>query len=137
MQVVLTDPRLLTGLIAAGGAAVAAVWFYNRKRPTAEERERSRRLQVNESRRWIEGEITEADDSSVHYTYDFRGVEYSASQDVHALRHMLPENPALMVGRHVTVKFHPANPANSIIVCEEWTGLPGAPRGECSNSQGV
>lgn len=126
----------MTGLIAAGGAAVAAYWLHVRRRPTPEERERRRRLAVNESRRWIEGEVVEADEAAIHYTYDFRGVGYSASQDVHTLVHMLPANPGAMAGRHVTVKFHPANPANSIVVCEEWSGLPGAPRGRSSITKG-
>jgi hypothetical protein len=131
-----TDPRLLTGLIAAGGAAVTAYWWFSRRRLSPEEREKFRRLTVNQSRRWIEGEVSEADESSVHYTYDFRGVSYAASQEVHSLVHMLPANPGLMVGRHATVKFDPANPANSIVICEEWSGLPGAPRAQSQKSEG-
>lgn len=129
----LIDPRVLVGVIAATGAAAAGVWLAMRRRPSPEERERARRLEVNQSRRWIEGEIQDADERSIHYSYDFRGVGYSASQDVHDLTHMLPANPASLIGRLATVKFDPGNPANSIVVCEEWSGLPAPARGVENN----
>jgi hypothetical protein len=118
----------MAGLVAAAGIAAAGYWALARRRESPEEKEKRRRLAVNVSRRTIEGEIVEADASAVHYIYEFRGVEYHASQDVRALPEALPENPARLIGP-VTVKFDPANPANSIVVCEEWSGLPQLRRG--------
>jgi hypothetical protein len=50
------------------------------------------------------------------------GVVYTASQDLAALQSLLPRDPMTMVGP-VSVKFDPRNPANSIVLCEDWTGL--------------
>lgn len=129
------DQRLLTALAVGGIAAAALVWHFARgNRTSPEERERMRRLKVNGSRRWIEGEVAEADESVIHYSYEFRGVTYSASQDVSALKELLPADPALLIGRLVTVKFDPVNPANSIVLCEEWSGLPAFQRGPAADN---
>ena len=55
------------------------------------------------------------------------GVVYTASQDVAALQQLLPRDIMTMVG-HVSVKFDPRSPANSMVVCEEWSGLAAAGR---------
>ena len=55
------------------------------------------------------------------YTYSVGGVEYSATQDVSSIREHLPEDAAL--AGPATVKYIPRNPANSIVICEEWSGL--------------
>jgi len=68
--------------------------------------------------------ITEASEDLIHYQYELRGVAYFASQDVSGLRAWLPEEPARLIGA-VSVKYDPRNPANSIVLCEEWSGLPG------------
>jgi hypothetical protein len=111
------------GLATAGFAALGlVVWLYSR-RMTPEERERQRRLALNRRARTCEGFITGADSDTVHYTYEFRGVEYYTAQDVRPLRSMLPEEPERLIGP-VGVKFDPNNAGNSIVVCEEWSGLP-------------
>ena len=46
----------------------------------------------------------------------------TASQDVTDLQDKLPADRMSMVGA-VSVKFVPRNAANSIVLCEEWTGL--------------
>ena len=53
------------------------------------------------------------------YAYSVRGVEYTASQDVSHL----PERVPPTVSGSAAVKYDPRNPANSIVVAEEWTGL--------------
>jgi hypothetical protein len=114
------------GLAAASFAALGVVvWMYSR-RLSPEERERQRRLDVNRHARTYEGLITDADRDIIHYTYEVRGVEYYTAQDVRPLRDLLPADPERLIGS-VGVKFDPNNPANSIVLCEEWSGLPKIP----------
>jgi len=113
---------------AAAGVLIAAligliVWRIVRHRPTSEELEKRRRLMVSRAGRTIEGEITDADSERLYYTYSVRGVEYSATQDVGALLEFLPCEPSRVVGE-VSVRYLRNNAANSIVVCEEWSGLP-------------
>jgi hypothetical protein len=58
----------------------------------------------------------------MHYSYTVRGVEYLATQDLSALVDVLPAPAATLIGP-ATVKYTPRNPANSIVICEEWSGL--------------
>jgi len=102
--------------------AALAWWFLSRPRPSPEERERMRRLAVNQTRRALEGVITEADENMIHYRYELRGVSYFASQDVSSLRDRLPDDPPRLIGP-AGVRYDPRNPANSIVVCEDWSGF--------------
>jgi hypothetical protein len=92
-----------------------------------EKRERRRRLEVHRHGRLGEALITEGDETTLYYTYSVHGVEYSASQDIATLRDRLPAEPGRLVGV-ARLKYAPRNPANSILLCEEWSGLraPGA-----------
>lgn len=115
-----------THLLLAGSAAALAaslVLFVRLRRISPEERERRRRHAVSRQRRSVEGLLTEASEEIIHYQYGLRGVAYFASQDVSALRSRLPAEPSRLIGP-VTVRYEPKNPANSIVVCEEWSGLP-------------
>lgn len=109
--------------IALAGLIGLIVWLIVRHRPTPEETEKRRRLTVNQTGRTIEGEIAEADPHRVHFIYKVRGVEYSATQDIDSLLEFLPCEPSRVIGE-VSVKYLQANAANSIVVCEEWSGLP-------------
>jgi hypothetical protein len=51
-----------------------------------------------------------------------RGVQYTASQDVESLRERLPSDPERLIGV-ANLKYASNNPANSILICEEWSGL--------------
>ena len=120
--------RTHQGAAVAVGVAITAligiiVWLVVRRRPTPEEREKRRRLMVNRAGRTIEGEITDADQVRLYYTYTVRGVEYAATQEVEALLEFLPCEPSRVVGE-VSVRYLQNNAANSIIVCEAWSGLP-------------
>jgi len=66
--------------------------------------------------------VVEATDSLLYYTYSVHGVEYNASQEIAALRELLPAEPGRLVGV-ANLKYSPKNPANSILICEEWSGL--------------
>jgi hypothetical protein len=119
---VLQDPRIILGIVVSAALIAAAVWILWRRRLTPQERERRRRAFVNLSRRTIEAFITDATPELIHYQYELSGVTYFASQDVTALREFLPEDPSRLIGA-ASVKYDRRNPANSIILCEEWSGL--------------
>lgn len=65
--------------------------------------------------------LVEVRDNLLFFTYDVRGVEYTASQDVSAIRDLLPQDLSSLGA--VSVKYLADNPANSIILAEQWSGL--------------
>ncbi|MEO8098167.1 MAG: hypothetical protein ABI811_10735 [Acidobacteriota bacterium] len=87
-----------------------------------EKRERKRRLLIHKSGRLGEALIVDATDSAIYYTYSIGGVQYEASQDISSLREHVPAEPERLVGT-ARLKYVSNNPANSILVCEEWSGL--------------
>jgi len=104
---------------------ILVFWIgFRAARRSPEKRERRRRLDIHHYGRLGEALITEvsASDALVYYTYSVQGVQYSASQDVAALRDKLPENLGRLVGS-ANLKYSVKNPANSILVCEEWSGV--------------
>ena len=133
---------VITGFAClAGGAALLAMWRAVRSRLSPEKREQRRRLELNVHGRLGDALLTECHEDTLYYTYDVRGVHYTASQDISALRDQLPDAPERLGGM-VNMKYAAQNPANSILVCEEWSGLRAAPRpAEASialaNSNGV
>ena len=99
-----------------------AIYIVKRVRSTPEKRERKRREEVNRLGRLGDALITEVSESVIYYSYTVRGVQYTASQDVSTLRDRLPAEPERLIGV-VSLKYAPRNPANSILICEEWSGL--------------
>lgn len=93
-----------------------------RVRANPDRREQKRRLWVHREGRLGDALITESSEDTIYYTYSVRGVQYTASQDITTLRDRLPEDPARLIG-HASLKYASKNPANSILVCEEWSGL--------------
>jgi hypothetical protein len=69
-----------------------------------------------------DGMLTDVRENTLYYSYSIHGVDYAASQDVSRLRDRLPEDHDLLIGP-VTLKYSVRNPANSIVVCEQWSGL--------------
>jgi hypothetical protein len=114
-------PIIVVSLAAA--ALIAVVLWIVLHRDNPRERERRRRLEVNARGRLADGNITEATDTSIFYSYSVGGVEYATSQDIDELRATLKVEPERLIGSPVTVKYAMQNPANSIVVCEEWSGL--------------
>jgi hypothetical protein len=96
------------------------IWLHARVTP--EEWERRRRAAVHARGKMGEARITEVREHLVFYSYEVRGVEYIASQDLSALTALLPPDPAVVNGM-VYMKYDPRNPANSIVLCEEWSGM--------------
>jgi hypothetical protein len=118
---------LMAGL--AGALTGVAAWFIPAsRRLTPAERERRRRLSIHANGRTGGATITDFHDEIVSYKYYIGGVEYTAFQDVSALARFLPEDPRTLIQRPATLKYLPHNPANSILVCEEWSGLRFQPR---------
>ena len=101
---------------------VVAVWMCFRPKVSPAELERRRRRQVYLNGRIRDAEVTEVRDWFAYYTYSVAGVTYTASQDIAPLHESLPEDPSLLVGP-AGVKYLAQNPADSIVICEEWSGL--------------
>jgi hypothetical protein len=101
----------------------AGVYFlYPILRKNPEKREKKRRLHVNRQGRVGDAFITEASETTISYTYLLRGVQHETSQDIAVLRDYLPAEPERLIGQ-AHVKYLVNNPANSILLCEEWSGL--------------
>jgi hypothetical protein len=107
---------------AAAALAALAVWIGLRRRGTPEKRERQRRLAVHHRGRIGDAMINEVAADALYYSYSVGGVQYEASQDITALQHLLPAEPERLIGWS-GMKYSSNNPANSILLCEEWSGL--------------
>lgn len=103
-------------LVAAGSIAP----FLLRLRKDPKERERRRRDLISMRGRVIEGFAIDSTEAVVLYTYHWRGVRYEASQDISDFVAAGTQPPA----GSVTVKFLRDTPANSIIISENWSGIP-------------
>jgi hypothetical protein len=113
---------LALGALAAVLIALAAWITLRMVRNNPEKRERRRRLYVNQHGRLGDALITEATDEFLYYRYTVHGVDYSASQEIATLRDRLPADPHRLIGV-ANLKYTPKNPANSILLCEDWSGL--------------
>ena len=118
------DSRLtLAALAVAAGLALGLVVHrLLRLRSTPAERERKRRLAVNNKGRLCDATIVEVRDNTLYYSYLIAGVTYMASQDISSLRNLLPADLGTLIGP-ASLKYLPRNPANSILVCENWSGV--------------
>ena len=66
--------------------------------------------------------IIDVRDCILFYSYEVRGVAYTTSQDASELKNLLPAETSTLVGP-TALKYSSNNPANSIVICEEWSGL--------------
>ena len=138
--------------LAMGGAAVAALGMiaYAFFRPAVDpyEAERKRRLHLNQIGRIAEGQVVElvehppepqaphkgmfgtsarplADTRTRHlvsYSYSISGVTYQTAQDITGLEGQI-RFERLVAGQPASVKYDTANPSDSIIVADDWSGL--------------
>ena len=112
------------------GRKVAYVVFLRWRRKDPAEIEKLRRLNVNKRGRiaagkvvdFLEAETAESQSSLLVYSYEVAGVTYEAAQDVSALPG-IAARARVYSGRTASVKYDPKRPGNSIIACEEWSGL--------------
>jgi hypothetical protein len=88
-------------------------------RITPAERERRRCSALAARGKMGDATLLELRGEMLFYSYNVRGVEYTACQDIGSLKPMLPAE----IGGPVSVKYDPRNPANSIVVAEGWSGL--------------
>lgn len=114
-------------LIAAG---IAAYLKLRRKQDPAE-LERLRRTSLGRTGRIAAGEITgliEPEGESTAplmlvYRYDIAGVTYEVTQDV-SMMPGIAAKASRLIGLTVSIKYEMKQPSNSIVVCEEWSGIP-------------
>jgi hypothetical protein len=113
----------LLSLAVAVIALLAIIGFrvWKASRVTPEERERKRRAMLVLRGKMGDAVLVEVRDDLLFFTYSVRGVEYTASQDISAMKDRVPQDLS-SIGA-VAVKYLPENPANSIVLAEDWTGL--------------
>ena len=149
MDKFLTDWKMA---LAMGGAAVAAIAMiaYAFFRPTEDPEavERKRRLHLNQIGRIAEGQIVDLSEHApepraerkklfgnnarplvdsrarhlVSYSYAISGVTYHTAQDITGLEGQV-RLERLVAGQPASVKYDPANPTDSILVADDWSGL--------------
>src|SRR5438552_171708 len=101
----------------------AGVWIVLKSRMTAAERERRRRIAIHRNGRMGDANIIDVRGCLLFYSYEIRGVAYTTSQDASDFQDRLPAETSVLIGP-VSLKYSPGNPANSIVICEDWSGLP-------------
>ncbi len=147
------DWRVIIGVAALVIVAVGVILYRRfQKPPDPEDEERRRRFQLNQVGRIVEGlvvELVEAPASPpqesatgtlsqpkaaasgggpnsmrrlVRYSYSIAGITYETAQDVTGLEERLCLE-RLAAGQPASVKYDPANPSNSILVADDWSGL--------------
>src|SRR5260370_38018858 len=129
MQGVITHATAVEVILGAlGGILVALVGVigyqaWKRSRITAEERERRRCAHLVAMGKITDATLVEIRESLVFYSHGVRGIEYTASQD---LARVLGETAAHFAGvSSMSVKYDPRNPANSLVMAEDWSGRRG------------
>jgi hypothetical protein len=101
----------------------AGIFIVLRIRRKPKDKEKHRRLEVNSNGRLGDATITDINDDAIFYEYSVRGLTYTASQDISKLRELIPADSHRLIGRPASLKYSSQNPANSILLCEEWSGL--------------
>ena len=128
------SPWIAVGAAGGLGLLIGVVLLFRSRRKSAAERERERRLAVNATGRITDGVLVEPDPAPrdeqttsglVFYRYSAKGLEYWAAQDLSTLSHLTPPRSCIP-GAPVQVKYNPQKPSDSIILCEQWSGLPAA-----------
>jgi hypothetical protein len=116
----------IVGVFLAAMVLAAAAWvgirIWKRSHVSPEELERRRRATLHASGKIGDATLVEVRGNLIFYAYNVRGVDHTASQDVSALRALLPPDPLALHGV-VYIKYDARNPANSMILSEEWNGL--------------
>jgi hypothetical protein len=115
-----TVTLLLAGVLAVV-VGILAYRAWKRSQIDPEERERRRRALLATTGKMHDAALVDVRGDIVLYSYSVRGVEYTASQDVSELSAYLPAEKPITAA--VAVRYDPANPANSIVISEQWSGL--------------
>jgi hypothetical protein len=83
---------------------------------------RQRRKRLIAAGKMGDGNLVDVGDGVIVYSYVVRGIEYAASQDISTLKQLLPPDLSAMTGP-LWVRYDARNPANSIVLDEEWSGI--------------
>jgi hypothetical protein len=133
------NPSSLGKVAAVGLAVTGAAWALARRlrsrQKALDEIEQARRLDIHRRGRITSGQIVdliepqdrENERKLVVYKYDIAGVAYEVAQDLARLP-AIYDLAQRMAGRTISLKYDPKRPSNSIIACEEWSGI-SAPHG--------
>jgi hypothetical protein len=115
----------VAAVISAVSFVVVAVGVFIvlRMRRKPKDKEKRRRLEVNLNGRLGDATILEITGDAIFYEYSVRGITYTAAQDISKLRELIPGDPQRLIGLPASLKYAYQNPANSILLCEEWSGL--------------
>ncbi len=111
---------ILAGVLAILVALIGYRAWQN-SRITPAERERRRRAKLVAAGKMGDATLVELRGEMLFYSYDVRGVEYTACQDIGPLKEMVSTD--ISSAAPVSVKYDPRNPANSIVLAEKWSGL--------------
>jgi hypothetical protein len=148
LLLVFADLKVALGMVAAAIAAIAMVAYaFFRPAEAPENLERKRRLQLNQIGRIAEGQVVDVVEHPpeeppkpglfgpkapavvdtrprhlVSYSYAISGVTYHTAQDITGLESQI-KFERLVTGQPASIKYDPANPTDSIIVADDWSGL--------------
>ncbi len=127
----LRDPLVLGAALALCSGGIA-YYLLQRKRPSAEELERARRLDLVKTGRIIDGTVidiaelaaegSQSPTDLIIYKYEIAGVIYECAQDVTVLKNFVDIH-ACRLDFPCSVRYDPHQPGNSIVVAENWSGL--------------
>ena len=128
----LRDPIWLGAATLAICSGGIAYYLLRRKRPSAEEIERARRLDLVKTGRIIDGTVIDIAELAAEgaqpsidliiYKYEIAGVIYECAQDVTVLKNFVDIH-ACRLDFPCSVRYDPHQPGNSIVVAENWSGL--------------
>ncbi len=121
---------VMASAATALSAALALTLLARRRRKTPEEIERLRRLAINQHGRVTYGQIVDLLEPQpgkkgarlVVFKYEVGGVKYDAAQDISALPTIVAQ-ARQAIGQMARLKYESDRPTNSILACEEWSGL--------------
>lgn len=148
MEQLLADWKLALTVAGVAVAAIAMIAYaFFRPAENLEDVERRRRLHLNQIGRIAEGQIVELAEhpptapeqrrkifggarplpdmrarNLVSYSYAISGVTYHTAQDITGLEGQIRLD-RLVAGQPASVKYDPANPTDSILVADDWSGL--------------
>lgn len=118
-----TVAEIATVLLSVVLTVLVAILGYRawkRSRTTPQDIERRRCAWLVATGKISDAALVEIQDRVVYYSYGVRGVEYTASQDLGLLGRAPVELASVNA---LSVKYDPRNPANSIVMSEDWSGL--------------
>jgi len=127
---------VLAGALALLIGIVSVIWSTLRRarRKDPDEIERRRRMELHRLGRITAAEIVDLLEPEsgipvaglrrplmIVYKYEVAGVTYEVSQDISALSSV--RSVCLTGTQTASVKYDPKAPTNSIVLCEEWSGI--------------